>query len=67
MQADRVEISWDAAKSKWLVRIQAGAEVIRRHFEAPKTSDEQALRAAAQRAAQDEGYERDLAAIKVGR
>jgi hypothetical protein len=67
MQADRVEISWDAAKSKWLVRIQAGAEVIRRHFEGPKSSDEQALRAAAQKAAQDEGYEPNLAAITVGR
>jgi len=67
MQADRVEISWDAEKNKWMVRIQAGAEVIRRHFEAPKTSDEGALRAAAQRTAQDEGYEPDLAAISVGR
>jgi len=67
MQADRVEISWDAARSKWLVRIQAGEEVIRRHFEAPKSSDEQALRAAAQKAAQEEGYEPDLVAISVGR
>ena len=67
MQADRVEISWDAAKSKWLVRIQAGAEVVRRHFEGPKSSDEQALRAAAQKTAQDEGYEPNLAAITLGR
>ena len=67
MQADRVEISWDAAKSKWLVRIQAGEEVIRRHFAGPKSSDEQALRAAAQKAAQEEGYEPNLAAITVGR
>jgi len=67
MQADRVEISWDAAKSQWLVRIQAGAEVIRRHFQGPKSSDEQALRTAAQKTAQEEGYEPDLAAITVGR
>jgi len=67
MQADRVEISWDKAKSKWLVRIQAGEEVIRRHFEAPKSSDEQALRAAAQKTAQEEGYEPGLEAITVGR
>ncbi len=65
MHADRVEVSWDPEKSKWLVRIQAGEEVVRRHLEAPKSSDEQTLRAAAQKAAQDEGYEPDLAAITV--
>ena len=67
MQADRVEISWDAEKKKWLVRIQAGEEVIRRRFQAPRNSDEQALRAAAQKAAQEEGYEPDLEAVTVGR
>ncbi|HMD97838.1 MAG TPA: hypothetical protein VKM93_11000 [Terriglobia bacterium] len=65
MHADRVEVSWDPEKSKWLVRIQAGEEVVRRHLEAPKSSDEQTLRAAAQKAAQDEGYEPDLGAITV--
>ena len=67
MQPDGVEVSWDATKKEWLVRIQAGEEVIRRHFKAPEGSDEQALRTAAQRTARDEGYEPDLAAITVGR
>ena len=30
MRADTVEVSWDATKSKWAIRIQAGEEVIRR-------------------------------------
>jgi hypothetical protein len=55
--ADRVEVSWDAAKSKWLVRIQAGEEVIRRHAELPKNADVQTLRAAVLTCVQEEGYE----------
>ena len=31
MRADRVELSWDAAQSNWLLRIEGGEEVIRRH------------------------------------
>ncbi|HUK52376.1 MAG TPA: hypothetical protein VL099_03690 [Candidatus Binatia bacterium] len=57
MRADRVEISWDEQKSKWLVRVVSGDEVIRRHLSEAKTADEQALRTAAQRTLQDEGYE----------
>jgi hypothetical protein len=29
MRADRVEVSWDMNKKKWLVRITVGEEVIR--------------------------------------
>lgn len=57
MRADRVEISWDGGKSKWLVRIQNGEEVIRRHCNAPKDADDQILRAAAEKTVLDEGYE----------
>jgi hypothetical protein len=57
MRADRVEVSWDANKSKWVIRIEAGEAVIRRHCDLPKNADEQALRAAAQQTVQDEGYE----------
>ena len=56
MTADRVEVSWDPSKSKWLVRIQSGEEVIRRYCDAPKNADEQALRAAADKTVRDEGY-----------
>jgi hypothetical protein len=67
MRADSVEISWDAAKSKWLVRIQAGEEVIRRHCDLAKSADEPALRSAAEQALRDEGYEPDSSVISVRR
>jgi hypothetical protein len=64
---DRVQVSWDAAKSKWLVRIQAGEEVIRRHSDLPKNADEQTLRSTALKFVQEEGYEGDLSRIMVQR
>ena len=67
MRADSVEVSWDTAKSNWLVRIQSGEEVIRRHCDLPQNTDEQALRAAAQKTVADEGYELDSAAVTIKR
>jgi hypothetical protein len=67
MRADRVEISWDAAKSKWLVRIETGEEVIRRHCQVPKDADELRLRSVVQKTVQDEGYEPDPAQICIRR
>lgn len=67
MRLDHVGVSWDAAKSKWLIRIENGEEVIRRHCDAPKNADEQTLRSAAQKTVEDEGYELDLAQISVHR
>jgi hypothetical protein len=63
MRADRVELSWDDSKSKWLVRIQAGEEVIRRHCDLPRAADERALQQAAAKTLQDEGFEPLDAAI----
>lgn len=57
MRADNVEVSWDAAKTSWQVRIQTGEEVIRRHCKLPQNADEAALRSAADQTLQDEGYE----------
>ena len=57
MRADRVEVSWDNDKKKWLVRIIVGEEVIRRYCDAPRDADEQKIRAAAQKTLTDEGYE----------
>jgi hypothetical protein len=59
MRADRVEVTWDAAKTSWLVRIVNGEEVIRRHCDLPKNSDEQTLRSAVQKTLKDEGFESD--------
>jgi hypothetical protein len=67
MRADQVEVSWDASKAKWLVRIVNGEEVIRRYCSLPKDANEQALGAAAQKTVQDEGYEADPKAISVRR
>ena len=59
MHADRVELSWDGAKSKWLLRIEAGEEVIRRHCALPRDADEKTLRSVAEKTVADEGYEID--------
>ena len=67
MRADRVEVSWDSNKSKWLVRIQSGEEVIRRQCDLPRDADENALRSAAQKTVQDEGYELDSANLTIQR
>ena len=67
MRADRVELSWDAAKSEWLLRIEAGEEVIRRHCAVPKNADEQTLRSAAQKTVEDEGYDPDLSQLVIRR
>jgi hypothetical protein len=67
MRADQVEVSWNEAKSSWLVRIVAGEEAIRRHSDLPKSADDASLRSAAESIVKDEGYELDTAAITVRR
>jgi hypothetical protein len=67
MRADRVEISWDASESKWLVRIETGEEVIRRHCRLPKGVDELKLRSVVEKTVQDEGYGLDPAQIRIRR
>jgi hypothetical protein len=67
MRADRVEVSWDTNKSKWLVRIESGEEVIRRHCKLPKDADEQTLRSAAGQTVQDEGYDPAVTELSIRR
>jgi len=62
-----VEVSWDAEKSKWLIRIAEGEEVIRRHCDLPRNADEGSLRTAAQKTVQDEGYEFDSSKLTIKR
>ncbi len=57
MKADRVEVSWDESKKKWLIRIAVGEEVIRRYCSEDKSVDQTTLRSAAAQTATDEGYE----------
>jgi hypothetical protein len=65
MRADRTEVSWDSGKSKWLVRISVGEEVILRYCDLSQRASESDLRAAAQKTLRDEGYEVDGAEIKI--
>lgn len=66
MKADRVEVSHDGEHAKrWIVRIQVGGEVLRRHLEMPKNPDEAVLRSAAEKLVQDEGYSVDPASVVV--
>jgi len=65
MRADRAEVSWDSEKSKWVVRISVGEEVIRRYCSLPQSASETDLRSAAETTLRDEGYELDSAAIAV--
>jgi hypothetical protein len=67
MRTDHVEVSWDAAQSKWLVRIETGEEVIRRHCQAPKDAGEDNLRSLAMKTVRDEGYEPDPEQIHIQR
>jgi hypothetical protein len=67
MRPDRVEVLWDAAKSKWLIRIETGEEVIRRHCDAPNNADDQTLRLAGQKAVADDGYELDPTSVNIRR
>ena len=65
MRADRAEVSWDSEKSKWVVRISIGEEVIRRYCSLPQTASESDLRSAAQSTLKDEGYELESEAITI--
>jgi hypothetical protein len=65
MRADRAEVSWDAEKSKWQIRIVVGEEVIRRYCDLPQTASGTDLRAAAQKTLTDEGFESDSGAITI--
>lgn len=65
MKADRVEVSRDTQNNRWLVRIQVGEEVIRRHYEAPSDVDGATLQSLAVQTAADEGYSVDVSDVTV--
>jgi hypothetical protein len=60
-------VSWDGGKSDWLVRIESGEEVIRRHFKASNNADEKTLRTKAEETVKDEGYEANAGAVSIKR
>ncbi len=70
-RADRAEVVWGDREHKkgWVIRIQIGAEVIKRP--PPKgvghDADEAAVRAMAVEAARNDGYELDPGAVAIRR
>lgn len=67
MSPDLVEVSWEEAKKKWLVRIKLGDEVIRRFCDVPKDAVEATIRSVAQKTVEDEGYQADAAQVTIRR
>jgi hypothetical protein len=68
VKANNAKVEWNAAKKRWEVHIQLGAEVVKRPI--PKhteDSGEQALKDAAMATARDEGYDIDPATVGVAR
>jgi hypothetical protein len=70
-RADKAEVAWgDRDRKKgWTVRIQVGAEVIRRHPEqAPgRDAEESVIRSMAVAAAKDDGYELEPSQVVIRR
>jgi hypothetical protein len=65
LREDHADVSWDSEKSKWVIRISVGEEVIRRYCSLPQTANETELRSAAQSTLRDEGYELEGEAIRI--
>ena len=66
LQADHAKVEWNSAKKHWEVRIEVGAEVIKRTIEdQPDNAGETALKERAIAIAVDEGYQLNAAQIEV--
>ena len=66
--ADNAVVSWDSEEKRWVVRVQVGAEVIRRPFKYTRHEvDSEVLRSVAVHMVQDEGYELAEAEVVVTR
>ncbi len=68
IRAGDASVEWDAARKRWQVRIQVGAEVIKRPLaEGQERDAEETLKARAVETARDEGYELDAGRVEVRR
>lgn len=69
MKADLAQVSWDAQKNRWIIRIQAGEEVVKRSPEKGPDRDaaDEQLRSIAIDTAHGEGYEIDPSAVTIAR
>ena len=69
IKADRAQVSWDAQKKRWAIRIQVGEEVVKRTADqnpAKDAGDEQ-LRTIAIEIAHGDGYEIDASVVTISR
>ena len=68
LKADSARVEWDAAKKRWEVHINVGAEVIKRPLtEETLESGDDAVRQKAVATATDEGYELDAGKVEIVR
>jgi hypothetical protein len=66
--ANSATVDWDAKDKQWHVRINVGAEVIKRPLpKNPQDAAEDTLRAAAVATAQSEGYEVNPSTVTIAR
>jgi hypothetical protein len=67
-KVDKAQVTWDAEKKMWRVRMQIGEEVIKRPAgKTPADAADDTLRSLAVKTAQDEGYELDPAQVTITR
>jgi hypothetical protein len=66
LRADHASIGWNPQKKRWEVRLQVGAEVMKRPLAGTASqADLGALKAQAVEIAKDEGYTLDAANVSV--
>jgi hypothetical protein len=68
VEVDNAAVTWDAQKKRWVIRLQVGAEVIKRPaLKTAHDADEDLLRTVAVKIAQDEGYYLNSSTVTVAR
>jgi hypothetical protein len=66
VKATSAKVEWDSAKKRWEVHIEVGAEVIKRPIdEKTAQAGDEAIRSAAVKIADDEGYQLDPASVQI--
>ena len=69
IKADAAQVSWDAHKKTWTVRIQIGEEVLKRPAgkKVPRDAADEQLRSLAIDTAHGDGYEIEPATVTIQR